>query len=100
MIGGSFVAHPWNSGDPAVTIDVEDPSHPSALHLDTQWVIQDEIYMYRKPTGTSELEVRFLWQCQAARLGLFTEELYGGTEYAAFVNADEGHSLAYELHDE
>ena len=47
MIGGSFDAHPWNAGDPAVTIDVEDPSHPSTLHLDTQWVIQDEIYAFR-----------------------------------------------------
>ena len=47
MIGGSFKAHPWNAGDPAVTIDIEDPSHPSVLHLDTKWVIQDEIYMFK-----------------------------------------------------
>jgi hypothetical protein len=30
-----------------VTIDVEDPSHPSVLHLDSQWVIQDEIYQFQ-----------------------------------------------------
>ena len=47
MIGGSFKGHPWNAGDPPVTIDVEDPSHPSAVHLDTQWVIQDEIYWFK-----------------------------------------------------
>jgi type 1 glutamine amidotransferase len=46
MLGGSFAGHPWNAGDPAVTIDVEDPSHPSAQHLDSQWTIQDEIYQF------------------------------------------------------
>ena len=44
MIGGSFDGHPWHED---VTIDVEDPSHPSALHLDTQWTIKDEIYQFR-----------------------------------------------------
>ncbi|HLU46881.1 MAG TPA: family 16 glycoside hydrolase, partial [Planctomycetota bacterium] len=47
MIGGSFSGHPWNAGDPAVKIDVEDPSHPSARHLDSEWVIQDEIYQFK-----------------------------------------------------
>ncbi|MEM7231686.1 MAG: family 16 glycoside hydrolase [Planctomycetota bacterium] len=47
MIGGSFAGHPWNAGSPAVTIDVEDPSHPSAQHLTNNWVIQDEIYQFR-----------------------------------------------------
>ncbi len=47
MIGGSFAGHPWNAGSPPVTIDVEDPSHPSVHHLDSQWVIQDEIYQFR-----------------------------------------------------
>ena len=47
MIGGSFNGHPWGSRGPAVTIDVEDPSHPSAVHLPTQWIIQDEIYWFR-----------------------------------------------------
>jgi len=47
MIGGSFKGHPWGAGSPPVTIDVEDPSHPSAVHLDTQWKIQDEIYWYK-----------------------------------------------------
>jgi hypothetical protein len=47
MIGGSFKGHPWGAGDPAVTIDVEDPSHPAAVHLDESWVIQDEIYWFK-----------------------------------------------------
>lgn len=47
MIGGSFAGHPWGAGDPPVVIDVEDPSHPSAQHLDTHWVIQDEIYQFK-----------------------------------------------------
>ena len=44
MIGGSFDGHPWHED---VILDVEDPSHPSALHLDTQWTIKDEIYQFR-----------------------------------------------------
>ena len=44
MIGGSFDGHPWHED---VTLDVEDPSHPSALHLDTQWTIKDEIYQMK-----------------------------------------------------
>jgi type 1 glutamine amidotransferase len=44
MIGGSFDGHPWHE---EITIDVEDPSHPSVLHLDTHWVITDEIYQFK-----------------------------------------------------
>ena len=47
MIGGTFAGHPWNDGSPPVTIDVEDPTHPSAHHLGSQWVIQDEIYQFK-----------------------------------------------------
>ena len=47
MIGGSFAGHPWGAGSAPVTIDVEDPSHPSVQHLGNQWVIQDEIYQFR-----------------------------------------------------
>lgn len=47
MIGGSFKGHPWGAGGPPVTIDVEDPSHPSAIHLDPTWEIQDEIYWFK-----------------------------------------------------
>ena len=44
MIGGTFDGHPWGSGDPAITVDVEDPSHPAALPIANGWKIQDEIY--------------------------------------------------------
>ncbi len=47
MIGGSFQAHPWNANDPAITIDVEDPSHPAALDVPYGWKIQDEIYEFK-----------------------------------------------------
>jgi type 1 glutamine amidotransferase len=47
MIGGSFDGHPWNAGDPAITIDVEDPSHPAALSVPQGWKIQDEIYQFK-----------------------------------------------------
>ena len=44
MIGGSFDGHPWHED---VLIDIEDPTHPSVLHLDTQWKIKDEIYQFK-----------------------------------------------------
>ena len=47
MIGGSFDGHPWGAGDPAITIDVEDPSHPAALAVPQGWTIQDEIYQMK-----------------------------------------------------
>lgn len=47
MIGGTFDGHPWNAGDPPITIDVEDPSHPAALPVPHGWSIQDEIYQFR-----------------------------------------------------
>ena len=47
MIGGSFNGHPWNAGEPAVTIDIEDPSHPAVHHLGQTWKIQDEIYWFK-----------------------------------------------------
>ena len=52
MIGGTFRAHPWNSKDPAITIDIEDPSHPAALPVPYGWTLQDEIYEFRQyPRG-------------------------------------------------
>jgi len=47
MIGGSFDGHPWNAGDPAIGIDVEDPSHPAAIAVPGGWKIQDEIYQLK-----------------------------------------------------
>jgi type 1 glutamine amidotransferase len=47
MIGGSFDGHPWGAGDPAITVDVEDPSHPAALPIEHGWKIQDEIYQMK-----------------------------------------------------
>ena len=47
MIGGTFAGHPWFANSPPVTIDVEDPSHPSVRHLTDGWVIQDEIYQFK-----------------------------------------------------
>lgn len=47
MIGGTFDGHPWNAGDPPINIDVEDPSHPSAIPVPQGWLIQDEIYQMK-----------------------------------------------------
>ncbi len=44
MIGGSFDGHPWHE---EIIVDIEDPTHPSVTHLDTQWKIKDEIYQFK-----------------------------------------------------
>jgi type 1 glutamine amidotransferase len=46
LMGGTFIGHPWNAGD-TVTLTVHDPEHPCAKPFGTEFVIQDEIYMYR-----------------------------------------------------
>jgi type 1 glutamine amidotransferase len=44
MIGGSFDGHPWHE---EIIVDIEDPTHPSVTHIDTQWKIKDEIYQFK-----------------------------------------------------
>jgi len=44
MIGGSFIAHPWNE---PVTITIEDPSHPAASPVPSPWTVKDEIYTFK-----------------------------------------------------
>jgi type 1 glutamine amidotransferase len=46
MIGGTFVSHPWGSGQ-RVTIDVYDPDHPASRPFGHEFTIKDEIYRYR-----------------------------------------------------
>lgn len=45
MIGGTFVEHPWNSGD-TVTISVHDTKHPGSKMWGAEFTIKDEIYRY------------------------------------------------------
>jgi len=47
MLGGTFNGHPWNADNPAIQVDVEDPSHPAAQPIPEGWEIQDEIYQFR-----------------------------------------------------
>jgi hypothetical protein len=47
MVGAYFAGHPWNAGDPPVTIKVEDSKHPATEMLENPWVIQDEIYQFK-----------------------------------------------------
>lgn len=44
MIGGYFDGHPWTE---PVTIDIEDPSHPSMRHLSGSFRVLEEIYQFR-----------------------------------------------------
>jgi type 1 glutamine amidotransferase len=46
MMGGTFIAHPWNS-NAKVTLINHDPENPCAKPFGQDFVIQDEIYMYR-----------------------------------------------------
>ncbi len=46
MIGGSFIKHPWTSGT-TVTLTNHEPCHPCVKPFGEQFVIKDEIYMYK-----------------------------------------------------
>ena len=46
MIGGTFRAHPWNSGD-TVVISIHEPDHPLMKSFGEEFQIRDEIYEYR-----------------------------------------------------
>jgi hypothetical protein len=46
MCGGTFIGHPWTQ-DKVVTLVVHDRTHPGAQPYGSEFVIQDEIYMYR-----------------------------------------------------
>lgn len=46
MIGGTFISHPWGSGH-TVTLVNHDPKSPLAEAFGQDFVIKDEIYMYR-----------------------------------------------------
>lgn len=46
MIGGSFVSHPWNSGE-TVTVSVHEPEHPICKPWGSEFMIKDEIYQFK-----------------------------------------------------
>jgi type 1 glutamine amidotransferase len=46
MIGGTFISHPWNSRN-TVTFTNHEPDNPLVKSFGPEFVIQDEIYMYR-----------------------------------------------------
>ncbi|MFV0445086.1 MAG: ThuA domain-containing protein [Planctomycetaceae bacterium] len=46
MIGGTFIGHPWTAGT-TVTLVNHDPDNPMAAPFGQEFVIKDEIYMYR-----------------------------------------------------
>ena len=46
MMGGTFIGHPWNS-NAKVTLINHDPENPCVQPFGQDFVIQDEIYMYR-----------------------------------------------------
>lgn len=46
MMGGTFIGHPWNAGD-TVTLTVHEPDNALLQPFGSEFVIRDEIYMYR-----------------------------------------------------
>jgi uncharacterized protein len=54
MIGAYFDGHPWHE---AITVNVEDPTHPAAQHLGDSFEITDEIYQFRNPYSRDNLHV-------------------------------------------
>jgi uncharacterized protein len=46
MIGGTFIRHPWNAGH-TVTLTNHEPDNPVVAPFGKEFVIKDEIYMYR-----------------------------------------------------
>ena len=62
MMGGRFAGHPWGAGNSAVTVLVEDPSHPTLLGLweNNEFKIQDEIYTFIEEYGYDRDKQRIL----------------------------------------
>ena len=46
LIGGTFIGHPWNAGS-TVTLVNHEPDHICSQPFGEEFVIKDEIYMYR-----------------------------------------------------
>ncbi len=46
MMGATFIGHPWNAGD-TVTMTIHEPDNVLMQPFGSEFVIQDEIYMYR-----------------------------------------------------
>jgi type 1 glutamine amidotransferase len=64
MIGGYFDGHPWHQ---AVTVRVEDRTHPATAHLPAMFSINDEIYQFR---DWSRSRVRVLMSLDPASVDL------------------------------
>lgn len=47
MIGGTFISHPWSAGH-TVTLTNHEPENPIVAPFGEEFVIKDEIYMYRQ----------------------------------------------------
>ncbi len=62
MMGGRFAGHPWGAGNSAVTVLVEDPTHPtlSGLWENNEFKIQDEIYTFIEAYGYDRDKQRIL----------------------------------------
>jgi uncharacterized protein len=58
LVGAQFEAHPQMATDPPVRMLVEDPDHPITAPWDDEFMIQDEIYRWRRdPRGTQDINV-------------------------------------------
>lgn len=78
MIGGTFIGHPWNAGD-TITLIGHDPEHPCARPFGAEFVIKDEIYMYRH------------WQPEKVRVLLSLD--YARSPTGSPINTEHGYHV-------
>jgi uncharacterized protein len=57
MMGAFFDNHPWNANAAAVTIKIEQPTHPVVRMFGESLRIQDEIYQFKEPYDRSKTHV-------------------------------------------
>lgn len=78
MIGGTFISHPWSSGH-TVTLTNHEPENPLVAPFGEEFVIKDEIYMYRQ------------WQPEKVRVLLSLD--YSKSPTAAAVPTEHGYHV-------
>jgi len=97
MMGGTFVAHPWNAGD-KVGIKNVDPTHAINASFDGKdFEIVDEIYMFRDDTARPN-ERRYLLTLDPSKTDMTRGKRKDGTYPIAWVSTfGKGHTFYCSL---
>ncbi len=78
MMGGTFIGHPWNAGN-TVTMTIHEPDNALMSSFGAEFVIQDEIYMYRH------------WQPEKVRVLMSLN--YAGSPTGSTINTEHGYHV-------